>query len=127
MTLKDQSFVNKVKVSFVCIHEDVHVTFKSWIMLKSVSEVTLLTKNIFSLKFLNFVQSFVECKVSLADGMSLPTHHQYSPYLLIKLKEIIPRIRKQWISPSQNPKNLKNCSFVHCFKYALHLHDQTAP
>jgi hypothetical protein len=38
-------------------------------MLKNVSEVTLVTKNIFFLKILNFVQSFVECKVSLADGI----------------------------------------------------------
>jgi hypothetical protein len=46
------------------------VTFKFFEMLKNVSEVTLVTKNIFSLKILNFVQSFVECKVSLADGTS---------------------------------------------------------
>jgi hypothetical protein len=38
-----------------------------WEMLKIVSEVTLVTKQI--LKILNFVQSFVECKVSLADGI----------------------------------------------------------
>jgi hypothetical protein len=38
-------------------------------MLKNVSEVALVTKNIFFLKILNFVQSFGECKVSLADGM----------------------------------------------------------
>ncbi len=37
-------------------------------MPKTASEVTLLPKNIFSLKILNFVQSFVERKVSLADG-----------------------------------------------------------
>jgi hypothetical protein len=37
-------------------------------MLKNVSEVTLVTKSIFFLKILNLVQSFVECKVSLADG-----------------------------------------------------------
>ncbi len=30
---------------------------------------TLVPENIFSLKILNFVQSFVECKVSLADGI----------------------------------------------------------
>jgi hypothetical protein len=35
------------------------------------SEVTLVPKNIFFLKMLDFVQSFVECKVSLADGISL--------------------------------------------------------
>jgi hypothetical protein len=33
-----------------------------------MSEVTLVIKNIFFLKILNLVQSFVECKVSLADG-----------------------------------------------------------
>ncbi len=37
-------------------------------MLKNASEVTLVPKNIFFLMILNFVQSFVECKVSLADG-----------------------------------------------------------
>jgi hypothetical protein len=37
-------------------------------MLKNVSEVALVTKNIFFLKILNYVQSFVKCKVSLADG-----------------------------------------------------------
>jgi hypothetical protein len=30
--------------------------------------VILVPKNIFLLKILNFMQSFVECKVSLADG-----------------------------------------------------------
>jgi hypothetical protein len=40
-------------------------------MLKYVSELTLVTKkNFFFLKILNFLQSFVECKVSLADGIS---------------------------------------------------------
>ncbi len=37
-------------------------------MLKNASEVTTVQENIFFLKILNFVQSFVECKVSLADG-----------------------------------------------------------
>jgi hypothetical protein len=44
------------------------VAFKFWKILKNVSEVTLVTNNIFFLKILNFVVSFVECKVSLADG-----------------------------------------------------------
>jgi hypothetical protein len=70
MTLKDQSFVNKLNVSFVCLPEDL-VTFKFWEMLKNASEVTLLPKNIFFLKIVNFGQSFVECKLSLADGTSL--------------------------------------------------------
>jgi hypothetical protein len=66
MTLKDQSFVNKFKVSFVCNPED--VTFKFCEMLKNAVEVTLVSKRVYLLKILNFVQSFVECKVSLADG-----------------------------------------------------------
>jgi hypothetical protein len=37
-------------------------------MLKNVSEVTIVPKHFF-LKILNFVQSFVECEVSLADGI----------------------------------------------------------
>jgi hypothetical protein len=37
-------------------------------MPKNASEVILVPKNIVFLKFLNFVQSFVECKVSLAGG-----------------------------------------------------------
>jgi hypothetical protein len=44
-------------------------------MLKNVSEVILVTKNIFFLKILNFVQSFVECNVSLADGTLVETTH----------------------------------------------------
>jgi hypothetical protein len=60
MTLKDQNFVNKFEVLFVCHPEDL------W--LRNVSEVTLVPKNIFFLKILNFLQSFVEFKVSLADG-----------------------------------------------------------
>jgi hypothetical protein len=46
------------------------VTFKFWELLKNASKVTLVPKNIFFLKILNLVQSFVECKVSLADGTS---------------------------------------------------------
>jgi hypothetical protein len=39
-------------------------------MLKNASKVTPVPKNIFFLlKILNFVQSFVGCKVSLADGI----------------------------------------------------------
>jgi hypothetical protein len=37
-------------------------------MLRNASEMILVPKNIFSLKILNFVQCFVECKESLADG-----------------------------------------------------------
>jgi hypothetical protein len=44
------------------------VTFKFWELLKNASEVILVPKNIFFLKILNLVQSFVECKESLADG-----------------------------------------------------------
>jgi hypothetical protein len=43
------------------------VTFKLWELLKNASEVTLVPKDFFP-KMLDFVQSFVECKVSLADG-----------------------------------------------------------
>ncbi len=53
------------------------VTFKFWEMLKNASEVTLVPKRkkIF-LKIFSFVQSFVDCKVSLADGSSpLPVVH----------------------------------------------------
>jgi hypothetical protein len=38
-------------------------------MLKNASEVTLVLKSNFFQRFLNFVQSYVEGKVSLADGM----------------------------------------------------------
>jgi hypothetical protein len=40
-------------------------------MPKNASEVTLVPENIFFLKILNFVQSFVEWKVSLVDGTSV--------------------------------------------------------
>jgi hypothetical protein len=54
---------------FVCVPPWRRVTFKFWEMLKNASEVTLVPKKIFfSLKILNFVQSFMECKASLADG-----------------------------------------------------------
>ncbi len=43
-------------------------------MLKNASEVSWVPKNLFFLKILNLVQSFVECKGSLADGM-----HEYYP------------------------------------------------
>jgi hypothetical protein len=54
-------------------------------VLKNASEVTaLVPKNIFFLKILNLVQSFVECKVSPADGKPAigilsPTKYQYMP------------------------------------------------
>jgi hypothetical protein len=38
-------------------------------MLTNASEVTLVPNDLFFLKILNFLQSFVECKVSLADGI----------------------------------------------------------
>jgi hypothetical protein len=40
-------------------------------MLKNAPEATLVPKNVLFLKILNFVQSFVESKVSLADGMTI--------------------------------------------------------
>jgi hypothetical protein len=45
MTLKDQSFVNKFKVSL-------RVTFKFWVMLKNASEVILVPKKSFCLKMI---------------------------------------------------------------------------
>ncbi len=70
MTLKDISFVNKFKVLFVCIPEDVRPSnFEK--CLKMPQRVTLVPKTIFCLKILNFVQSYVGFKVSLADGNSV--------------------------------------------------------
>ncbi len=60
--MKDQSFVNKFKVSFVCIPEDV---WPSTFGLRG----NISTKKYFFLKNLNFVQSFVECRVSLAGSI----------------------------------------------------------
>ncbi len=40
-----------------------------WEMPKNASEITVVPKNIIFLKILNFVQSFVECEVSPADGI----------------------------------------------------------
>jgi hypothetical protein len=57
--------------SFVCVHPWRRVTFKFAEMLKNSSWKSLVPTNIFSLKIFNFVQSFVECKVSLADGSTL--------------------------------------------------------
>jgi hypothetical protein len=57
--------------SFVCVPPWRRVTFKFWEMLKNASEVILVPKNISFLKILKFVQSFVECKGSLADGILL--------------------------------------------------------
>jgi hypothetical protein len=55
--------------TYICVRPRGRVAFKFREMLKNASEVTLVPKNdFFSLKILNFVQSFVECKVSLADG-----------------------------------------------------------
>jgi hypothetical protein len=54
--------------SFVFVPPRRRVSFKFWEMLKNASEITLVPKNVFFLQILNFVQSFVECKVSLADG-----------------------------------------------------------
>jgi hypothetical protein len=52
-------------------------------MLKNVSKVILVTKNIFFLKILNFVQSFVECKVSLADGIFSFLFSPFPQYTLL--------------------------------------------
>jgi hypothetical protein len=65
--LERSTFRQQVQ-SFVCVPPWRRVTFKFWDMLKNASEVTVVPKIFFFLKILNFVQSFVECKVSLADG-----------------------------------------------------------
>ncbi len=67
------------------------MTFKFWKLLKNASEVTLVPENIFSLKILNLVQSFVECKVSLADG----TTHKFSPLVVDLCKNISATITQQ--------------------------------
>ncbi len=66
--LERSKFCQQVQ-SFVCVPPRRRLTFKFWEMLKNVSEVTVVPKDNFFLKILNFVQSFVECKVSLADGI----------------------------------------------------------
>ncbi len=54
---------------WLCVPPWRRATFKFWEMLKNASGVTLVPKEIITF-FINFVQSFVECKVSLADGIS---------------------------------------------------------
>jgi hypothetical protein len=75
--------------SFVCVPPWRRVTFKFWEMLKNTSEVTLAvsTKNIIFLKILNLVQSFVECKVSLSDGMY--NTHIYIVYIQSWFEKIV--------------------------------------
>jgi hypothetical protein len=51
------------------------VAFEIWEMLENASGVTLVPKNIFFLKILNFVQSFVGCEVSPADGTPVLCQH----------------------------------------------------
>jgi hypothetical protein len=67
-------------------------------MLKNASEVTFVPKNIFFLKILNQVQSFVECKVSLADGFK----EQSYPVTLCKsyLPACVASLKKSLIFPS---------------------------
>jgi hypothetical protein len=62
-TLKDQSFVKKFKVSLCASLKTCDLQ-----ILGNASEVTLVPKNKFFLKILNIVQSFLDCKVSRADG-----------------------------------------------------------
>jgi hypothetical protein len=69
------------------------VTFKFWELLKNASGVTLVPKKyFFFLKFLNLVQSFVECTVSLADGMHQQSKavdaYQFDSQILIILLSI---------------------------------------
>jgi hypothetical protein len=66
MTLKDKNFVNKFKVSFVCNPEEVWPS--NFGKCLKMPKSNLSTKKYFFLTFLKFVQSFVKCKVSLADG-----------------------------------------------------------
>jgi hypothetical protein len=69
------------------------VTFKFWEILKNASEVTFIRKNISFLKIVNFVKSSVECKVSLADGTSPPSHK--SSIYSISMKNNIYRNNRQ--------------------------------
>jgi hypothetical protein len=46
-------------------------------MLKDASEVTKMLRNIVFLEILNFLQSVVECKVSLADGNFEPYYARW--------------------------------------------------
>ncbi len=57
-------------------------------MLKNPSEVTLVPKNVFFPKILNFVQSFVERKVSLADGIY--SHFQKTSIINPKKRVVLP-------------------------------------
>jgi hypothetical protein len=66
--LEGSKFCQQVQ-GFVCVPPWRRVTFKFSEMRKNASEVTLVPRNFFFLKILNFVQSFVQCKVSLADGI----------------------------------------------------------
>jgi hypothetical protein len=74
--------------SFVCVPPWRRVTSKFWEVLKIASEVSLVQKNLFSLKILNFVQSFVECKVSLADSMLYSPISNTSATVPIRKKKI---------------------------------------
>ncbi len=75
--LEGSKFRKQVQ-SFVCVQTWRCVTFKFWEMLKNASEVTLVQKNIFFfLKIWNLVQSFVKCKVSLADCILLVRVSQF--------------------------------------------------
>ncbi len=59
MSLKDESFVNKVKVLFVCNPENVRPS-NFCEMLKNVSEVTLVTMIFFFLKDFEVCAKFRE-------------------------------------------------------------------
>jgi hypothetical protein len=68
------------------------VTFKFWEMLKKASEVTLRPNFFFSLKILMFVQSFVKCKVSLADGILVSIEQKINSHFATPTKSLFATI-----------------------------------
>ncbi len=60
-------------ISFSCGPPWKRVTLKFWELLKNASKVTSVPKSIFSVKIFNYSRSFLECKVSLADGIRIYT------------------------------------------------------
>jgi hypothetical protein len=73
----------------------------------SESEVTLVLIYIFFLKILNLVQSFVECKVSLADSGSkrssvLPYTIHFSPRLDSPIDQLTPFTARDFSEKTKN-------------------------
>jgi hypothetical protein len=73
--------------------------------LQIASEVTLGPKFIFFLKILNFVRSFVKCKVSLADGTSDNSATDHPSTSQLSLQQ---RITSKWFSASASWRLLGN-------------------